>query len=269
MTSRTIKYAKKLRLHALEMTSRGGSSHIGSILSIADILAVLFFRKLKLNPSQPKMPNRDRFILSKGHGAPALFQVLAEKDFFPIANLDDFGKAGSFFHEHPPKPGLIPGVEAATGSLGHGLSMALGMAYIAFLKKRNYRTFVLISDGECNEGTIWEAALLAPNMQLNNLTLIIDFNKWQATGRSEEITKLQPLFEKWKSFGWDVHEINGHDFLAMKSAFDLSKKCKSKPSVIIANTIKGKGISFMEDDNNWHYRIPNQEELKSALKELD
>ena len=258
-----------LRKRIIETSSKAKIPHLGSCLSCIDLLIYLYWKELRIDPGDPNNPNRDRFILSKGHGAPALFQVLAEKDFFPIANLDDFGKAGSFFHEHPPKPGLIPGVEAATGSLGHGLSMALGMAYIAFLKKRNYRTFVLISDGECNEGTIWEAALLAPNMQLNNLTLIIDFNKWQATGRSEEITKLQPLFEKWKSFGWDVHEINGHDFLAMKSAFDLSKKCKSKPSVIIANTIKGKGISFMEDDNNWHYRIPNQEELMSALKELD
>ncbi len=269
MDSELIRLSVDLRKRIIETSSKAKIPHLGSCLSCIDLLIYLYWKELRINPNDPNNPNRDRFILSKGHGAPALFQVLGEKNFFPIKNLKDFGKSGSFFHEHPPKPGLIPGVEAATGSLGHGLSLALGMAYASFLRKINYRTFALLSDGECNEGAIWEAALLAPKMKINDLTVIIDFNKWQATGKSEDITKLQPLSEKWKCFGWDVHEINGHDFLAMKVAFDLSKQCKNKPSVIIANTIKGKGISFMEDDNNWHYRIPNQEELKSALMELN
>tara|TARA_B100001248_G_C27349422_1_gene440530 strand:- start:487 stop:1296 length:810 start_codon:yes stop_codon:yes gene_type:complete len=269
MKSDLISLSINLRKRIIETSSKAKIPHLGSCLSCIDLLIYLYWEELEIDTNNPNNKDRDRFILSKGHGAPALFQVLAEKNFFPIDDLKSFGKPGSYFHEHPPKPGLIPGVEAATGSLGHGLSMALGMAYASSLKKRNYRTFVMLSDGECNEGTVWEAALLAPNLNINKLTVIIDFNKWQATGRSEEITKLQPLFQKWKSFGWDVYEINGHDFNDIKRGFDLSRNCTNKPSVIIANTVKGKGISFMEDNNNWHYRIPNEEELQSALRELN
>ena len=180
-----------------------------------------------------------------------------------------FGKQGSVFHEHPPKPGCIPGIEAATGSLGHGLPMALGMALSSRLTGKSYECYALISDGECNEGSIWECAMMASAQNVDNLTVIIDYNKWQATGRSNEIMSLHPLRQKWAAFGWNTKEISGHNFHEIDKAFkELSKK-NGRPNVIIANTIKGKGISFMEDDNNWHYRTPNLEELDLAIKELN
>ena len=217
--------------------------HLGSCLSCVDILVYLYWEQLKINPNYPYDDNRDRFLLSKGHGAPALFQVLAERGFFSKEKLKDFGKEGSVFHEHPPVPGYIPGVEAATGSLGHGYPMALGMALGGKIKGSKYTCYALLSDGECNEGSIWEAALLAPSLKLDNLTVIIDFNKWQATGRSEEIMSLQPPNLKWQSFGWHVQEINGHEFDEMDKAFKQAKLEKTKPSAIIAHTIKGKGAS--------------------------
>ena len=264
-----IVLANKLRKRIVETSSLSRIPHLGSCFSCLDLLVYLYWRELSIDPKNPNAENRDRFILSKGHGAPALFQVLAEKDFFPLSRLNDFGKDGSVFHEHPPKPDYIPGIEAATGSLGHGLSMGLGMAISSELLKSNFRTYVLISDGECNEGSIWEAALMAPTLNLDKLTVIIDFNKWQATGRSEEIMKLQPLSDKWRSFGWHVVEIDGHNFNQIGKSFSEVKEVNNKPSLIIAHTIKGKGVSFMEDDNNWHYRIPNDEELKSAINELE
>ena len=262
------KIANTLRKRIIETGSNSRIPHIGSCLSCIDLLVYIYWNELKIDPKQPNNISRDRFLLSKGHGAPALFQVLAEKGFFEKDRLKEFGQAGSLFHEHPPKPGYIPGVEAATGSLGHGLSMALGMAVSSKMKSNNFRCYAMLSDGECNEGSIWEAALLAPTLKLDNLTVIIDFNKWQATGRSEEIMSLQPLALKWKSFGWHVQEIDGHDFCEINQAFNKAKLEQNKPSAIIANTIKGKGVSFMEDDNNWHYKIPNKEELKLALDEL-
>ena len=243
--------------------------HLGSCLSCVDILVYLYWEQLKINPKYPYDDNRDRFLLSKGHGAPALFQVLAERGFFSKEKLKDFGKEGSVFHEHPPVPGYIPGVEAATGSLGHGFPMALGMALGGKIKGLKYTCYALLSDGECNEGSIWEAAMLSSAQKLSNLIGIVDYNKWQATGRSKNIMSLDPLSLKWKSFGAEVIEINGHDFNDMKKAFDHCILQKDRPSMIIAHTIKGKGITFMEDDNNWHYRTPNSEELELALKELD
>lgn len=261
--------SRKLRKRIIETSSNSRIPHIGSCLSCLDILVYLYWNELNINPEEPTAYNRDRFLLSKGHGAPGLFQVLAERGFFKKEKLLEFGKPGSVFHEHPPKPGYIPGVEAATGSLGHGFSMALGMAVSTKITSTNFRCYTMLSDGECNEGSIWEAALLAPKLNVDNLTVIVDFNKWQATGRSEEITSLQPLDLKWKSFGWHVQEINGHDFDEIAKALKMAKSEKNQPSIIIANTIKGKGVSFMEDNNNWHYRIPNKEELKLAVEELD
>ena len=261
--------AKELRKRIIKTSSKAKIPHLGSCLSCIDLLVFLYWSVLDIKPNNPNDLNRDRFLLSKGHGAPALFQVLAEKGFFPIRKLDEFGQNGSVFHEHPPKPGYIPGVEAATGSLGHGLPIALGMALAAKISNKNYKCYALLSDGECNEGSIWEAAMMAASQEVDNLTVIIDFNKWQATGRSKDILALDPLREKWEAFGWYTQEINGHDFFQINKAFFNVSKIKNKPKAIIANTIKGKGISFMEDDNNWHYRIPNDAELKKAVDELD
>ena len=232
------------------------------------LLTALYWQELKIDTQKPEELDRDRFVLSKGHGAPVLFQVLAERGFFPTARLAESGQPGSVFHEHPPKPGYIPGVEAATGSLGHGLPMALGMALAQRVKGRDNRCYALLSDGECNEGSIWEAAMMAAGQNVDQLTVLIDYNKWQATGRSQEVLALDPLASKWEAFGWHTQEIDGHNFEDIKIALDSAKKVKTKPSAIIAHTVKGKGVSFMEDDNNWHYRIPNSEELTAALKEL-
>ena len=261
--------SNSLRKKIINTSARGNIPHLGSCLSCIDILVFLYWEELKFNSKDSTNINRDRFVLSKGHGAPALFQVLAEKEFFDRKSLNEFGQPGSVFHEHPPKPGLIPGIEAATGSLGHGFPMALGMALAEKINSLDFYTYALISDGECNEGTIWEAAMLAASNKVNKLTAIIDYNKWQATGRSNQILALEPLNQKWKSFGWEVEEIDGHDFNQMKKAFQSCRSCKEKPSIIIAHTIKGKGVSFMEDNNNWHYRIPNEEELKLAIDELE
>ena len=257
-----------LRYRTVKTSHEASIPHLGSCLSCVEILVYLYWIELNLNPLNSNDQDRDRFILSKGHGAPILFQVLAERGFYDKNLLKTAGKNGSLFHEHPPKPGFIPGIEAATGSLGHGLPIALGFAMAGKIKKKSFRTFALLSDGECNEGTIWESAMFASSKSLSRVTAIIDFNKWQATGRTNEIMSLEPLLEKWKSFGWHAQEINGHNFSEIKDSLDEANSINDKPSVIIANTIKGKGVSFMEDDNNWHYRIPNKEELSMALAEL-
>jgi transketolase len=261
--------ALKLRRRLVTTSAKAKIPHLGSCLSCVELLVQLYWQELHIDPVNPEDPKRDRFLLSKGHGAPILFQVLAERGFFPIERLADFGKAGSVFHEHPPKPGYIPGIEAATGSLGHGLPMALGMALAARIQQRHSRCYALLSDGECNEGSIWEAAMLAASHKLHTLTAIIDFNKWQATGRSQEVMALDPLAAKWEAFGWHAQEIDGHDFQAIALALEGARAEIDRPSVIVAHTVKGKGVSFMEDDNNWHYRTPNTQELAAALAELE
>ena len=257
-----------LRYRTVKTSHEASIPHLGSCLSCVEILVYLYWIELNLDPLNSNDQDRDRFTLSKGHGAPILFQVLAERGFYDKNLLKTAGKNGSLFHEHPPKPGYIPGIEAATGSLGHGLPIALGIAMAGKIKKKSFRTFALLSDGECNEGTIWESAMFASSKSLSRVTAIIDFNKWQATGRTKEIMSLEPLLEKWKSFGWHAQEINGHNFAEIKDSLDEANSVNDKPSVIIANTIKGKGVSFMEDNNNWHYKIPNEEELSMALSEL-
>lgn len=260
--------ALRLRRRLVTTSSNAKIPHLGSCLSCVELLVALYWHELRINPALPEDPDRDRFLLSKGHGAPILFQVLAERGFFPVEKLKDFGKPGSVFHEHPPKPGDIPGIEAATGSLGHGLPMALGMAMAARIQDRQTRCYALVSDGECNEGTIWEAALLAGSQKVHTLTAIIDFNKWQATGRSQEVMALDPLAAKWQAFGWHTEEISGHSFDQIKRALNSARNEIDRPSAIIAHTIKGKGVSFMEDNNDWHYRTPNAMELQAALEEL-
>ncbi len=260
--------AHTIRRRTIETSARARIPHLGSCLSCIELLTALYWQELRINPHEPEATDRDRFVLSKGHGAPVLFQVLAERGFYPVERLVEIGQTESVFHEHPPKPGIIEGVEAATGSLGHGLPMALGMAISQRILGSDSRCYALLSDGECNEGSIWEAAMLAASQNVHNLTAIIDYNKWQATGRSQEVMALEPLAAKWEAFGWHSQEIDGHNLQAIEQALAAAKAVTSKPSVIIAHTIKGKGVSFMEDDNNWHYRTPNTEELNAALEEL-
>ena len=260
--------ARVLRAQIIENSHRTGTPHLGSCLSCVDVLVAAYWSALRIDPTKPRDPDRDRFILSKGHGAPALFHVLAKRGFYPESRLEAYGTDGSVFAEHPPTPDHLEGVEAATGSLGHGLPMGLGMALAARIHKRDYRVFALLSDGECNEGSVWEAAMLAAANRVDSLTVIIDFNKWQATGRSEEIMALSPLVDKWRAFGWNASEIDGHDMGGLVRALAKVPTVAGKPTALIAHTVKGKGVSFMEDDNNWHYRTPNAEELAAAKKEL-
>jgi transketolase len=260
--------ARTARARIIENSHRTETPHLGSCLSCVDILVAAYFHTLRLDTANPKNPDRDRFILSKGHGAPALFQVLAMRGFYPLSLLDDYGQDGSLFAEHPPTPDHLPGIEAATGSLGHGLPMGLGMALAGRINGRNYNTVVLSSDGECNEGVMWEAAMLAAAQSVERLCVVVDFNRWQATGRSEEIMALAPLAEKWRAFGWTTYETDGHDLTGLARMLSALPDVSGKPTAIIAHTVKGKGVSFMEDDNNWHYRIPKAEEVAAAKKEL-
>lgn len=260
--------SKQIRIRTIKTSHQARIPHLGSCLSCIDILTTLYFSVLNIDPKNPKDPNRDRFILSKGHGAPALFQVLAKRGFYPEENLKNYGENGSVFAEHPPAPNYLPGIEAATGSLGHGLPMGVGMALAAKVNDQNYKVHVVVSDGECNEGSIWEAALFAASQKLHNLCVTVDFNKWQATGRSCEVMPLDQLPQMWKAFGWEVIEVDGHNLEQLKEVYDQLSKSAEKPTAIIAHTTKGKGVSFMEDDNNWHYRIPTEEEVRLADREL-
>ncbi len=260
--------ARILRARIIETSHKASVPHLGSCLSCVDILTALYFSVLKIDPAKATASERDRFILSKGHGAPALFQVLAMRGFYPEHRLDHYGEDGGIFAEHPPAPGILPGIEAATGSLGHGLPIALGMALAARIQQQTYNVYAVLSDGECNEGSVWEAALLAAAQRVNNLCIIIDFNKWQATGRSREVMALDPLPEKWRAFGWNASEIDGHDMSQLLETIQQFPAVNNKPTAIIAHTVKGKGVSFMEDNNNWHYRTPSADEVLAAKKEL-
>ncbi|MBI5346638.1 MAG: transketolase [Chlamydiae bacterium] len=259
--------AKKIRYEITKMSHLGEAAHLGSSLSCVDLIVALYHVFLKIEPSKPFDRLRDRFILSKGHAISSLYAVLVSRDFFSEDLLATFNQDGSSLPEHP-SPNCMPGVEVATGSLGHELSIGIGHALASKILTEPDKVVVLLSDGECNEGTVWEAALFAPAKNLNNLIAIIDFNKWQATGRSEETMTLSPLKNKWESFGWQTYEIDGHNIDEILDTFNKISKKQEKPIAIIAHTIKGKGISFMEDDNNWHYRIPTQEELLKVKNEL-
>lgn len=259
--------AKKIRYQIIAMSKNGHAPHLGSSLSCVDLVVAAYYSFLRIDPSAPTDPLRDRFILSKGHAISTLYAVLASSHFFPAKDLQTFNRDGSALPEHP-TPRCVPGVEMATGSLGHGLSVGIGMGLASRIMNQPYRVMILLSDGECNEGSVWEAALFAAARELDHLVAIIDFNKWQATGRSEEIMKLSPLREKWEAFGWQAYEIDGHNFDDILSAFAKLSKTRGKPTAIIAHTVKGRGVSFMEDDNNWHYRIPTEEELVQAELEL-
>ena len=258
--------ARRVRGRLVELSHRAGTPHLGSSLSCVDVLVAAYWGALRIDPATPRDPDRDRFILSKGHAATTLYAALALRGFFPEALLDTYAEPGSYLGEHPCP--TVAGIEAATGSLGHGLSLGLGMALAGRIQGRAYRVCVLLSDGECNEGSTWEAALLAPAQKLDRLVAVVDYNKWQATGRSNETTALAPLRDKWAAFGWSAHEVDGHDLAALTELLRNVPDGSGKPVAVVAHTVKGKGVSFMEDDNNWHYRIPSAEELRRAHVEL-
>lgn len=262
-----VRSAAQARSRLIELSHARGVPHLASALSCIDILVELYWRQLAVDPACPNAPGRDVFILSKGHAAPALYVILAMRGFFPVEWLDDLGRAGSPLGEQP-IPGAVPGVEAATGSLGHGLSLALGFALSSRLAKRSRRVIALLSDGECNEGSVWEAAMMAPARSLHAVTVIVDHNKWQATDRTRDVLAVEPLAQKFSAFGWRALEVDGHDFSELHRALSTPPEDNGVPTAVIAHTVKGKGVTFMEDDNNWHYRIPTADEVRAACGEL-
>lgn len=257
--------AKRLRVNVLKMIHAGKSGHPGGSLSCLDIILSLFADVLKYDPKNPEWADRDRFVISKGHGVPALYAVLAEAGYFPESWLMTLRQIGSPLQGHPDRMRIFA-VEAATGSLGQGLSIAQGMALSAKLDQKDFRVFCLIGDGETQEGQIWEAAMSAAKFKLDNLTVITDYNRGQIDGPTREVMDLEPLVDKWKSFGWNVLEVDGHDREQLKKT--LGARVSGKPTMIIAHTVKGRGVSFMEGVIDWHGVAPNDEQLQNALKEL-
>jgi transketolase len=260
--------ANKIRIQTLKMTSRGGSSHIGSIFSIADIVAVLYGKILNVKAEDPDWIERDRFILSKGHSGAAVYAALAECGFIPLEKLETHYQDGSDLSGHVSHKG-IPGVELSTGSLGHGLGVGVGMAKVLKMEGGSQKVFVLLSDGECDEGSIWEAMLFAQHHKLDNLVAIIDYNKIQSLASISETIELEPFAEKWRAFNWSVLEVDGHDHALMSSAFQEIPVQKGRPTVMLAHTTKGKGVSFMENTVLWHYRCARGKEFEAALEELE
>lgn len=265
--ARLSQLALQIRRHSLRMTHTARSSHIGTNLSMAELLAVLYAAVLRVDPANPTWLDRDRFILSKGHGCAALYAVLAECGFFPLDWLETFYQNGSRLAGHATHTS-VPGVELSTGSLGHGLSVSAGMAMAAKMDKRSYRVVCLMSDGECDEGSNWEPILFAGHRRLDNLVAIVDYNKIQSLGSVKEVLDLEPFALKWEAFGWHVVEVDGHDVQQIYAALAPRPLCAGKPSCVIAHTVKGKGVSFMEGELLWHYRTPQGEEYELACAEL-
>ncbi len=263
-----LQKATEIRRDIVKMIAEAQSGHPGGSLSIADILTVLYFDEMQIDPQNPKNENRDRFVLSKGHAAPALYATLAEKNFFPKAELLKLRKFGALLQGHPDMK-HIPGVDMSTGSLGQGISAANGMALAGKLDKKNYRVYVICGDGEIQEGEVLEAAMTAAHYKLDNLTLFVDHNGLQIDGTNEEVMTVNPVADKFRAFGWNVFTINGHDFDEIKGALKIARGAKGKPTAIIAETIKGKGVSFMENEVGWHGKALNAEQLQIALKELE
>jgi transketolase len=260
--------AKEIRRKVLRMICEGKHCHVGTSLSIVDLLAVLYFGVLNHDPKNPSHPDRDRLILSKGHGAAALYATLAEAGYFHPDELKGFVQDGSPLTGHVNYHG-VPGVEFSSGSLGHGLSVGLGMALAAKKNKQAHKVYVILSDGELDEGSNWEAILAAANWGLDNLVVLVDYNKIQSFGRVEEVMPLEPLADKWRAFRWEVQEVNGHSFDELLPALRAAPITIGRPTVILAHTVKGKGVSFMEDKMEWHYLTPTAEQLAAAEKELD
>ncbi len=263
----TIEFAQKIRLKTLEMVYKAKASHVGGALSMTDILAVLYNNKiLKYKPNEPDWSQRDRFLLSKGHACTSLYVTLAMSGFFNLSELDTYAQDGSIFLSHASHK--VPGVEFSTGSLGHALSVGCGISLAAKRKKENWRTFVLLSDGELDEGSNWESILFAPQHKLDNLITIVDYNKIQSLGMVKEVIDLNSLVNKFKAFNWEVVEIDGHNHDELILTLNNIPFKKDQPSVIIAHTIKGKGVNFMENKLLWHYKSPSKEEYKEAIKQI-
>jgi len=261
------KMAKRLRRHVIQMIATAGSGHPGGSLSAADIVTALYFKVMRHDPKNPQWLDRDRFVLSKGHAAPILYAALAECGYFPVEELATLRKLGSRLQGHTDRT-LTPGVEMSAGSLGQGLSFGIGIALAGRLDKRDYHVYVLLGDGECEEGQVWEAAMSAPHFQLDNLTAIVDHNGIQLEGRCCDIMGIEPLADKWRAFNWHVIEIDGHDIKQILQALKKTREIKGKPTAIIAHTVKGKGVSFMENNVDFHGKAPNAQETEIALKEL-
>ena len=259
--------AKTIRCHIVRMISNSQVGHPGGSLSVADILTVLYFHTLNIDPKNPGWEERDRLVLSKGHGAAALYSTLAEREFFSKDIFSTFGKIDSTLQVHPDK-NKVPGVDASTGALGQGFSIALGMALGARLDNKKYWVYAILGDGEIQEGQIWEAAMCAAHYKVTNLITILDYNRIQLMGKIADIMEISPVKEKWVSFGWNTIEIDGHDIGEIISSIEEAKKFKNKPTIIIAHTIKGKGVSYMEGKSEWHGKFPCEEELKIAIREL-
>lgn len=259
--------ALTLRKHVVRMTGASGASHVGSCLSLIDIMAVLFGEVANLDPKNPKWEKRDRVYLSKGHAAAAFYASIAEKGFIQTEELTEYYSNGSRLMGHISHK--VPGAEFSTGSLGHGMPVATGAALAGKMNDQKHRVFAMLSDGECDEGSIWEAAMFAGHHKLDNLVVIVDYNKIQSLKSTHETLNLEPFADKWRSFGWDVADIDGHDHNVLKEIFAKIPFTQGKPNVILANTTKGKGISFMENSVLWHYRSPKGEEFEAAMKELE
>jgi transketolase len=265
-TQSAQEFSAKIRAHALRMANSANSAHIGSSLSVADILSVLYTQILNIDPANPTWPDRDRFVLSKGHATSVLYAALAERGFFPLDWLADYSKPGSQLLAHVSHH--VPGVEVSTGSLGHGLPIACGMALAAMRDATPSRTFVVLSDGELDEGSCWEAILFAGHNRLSNLTAIVDYNKIQSFGTVKDVLDLDPLAAKWEAFHWHTVEVDGHDHAQLADTLRRVPLTADRPTAIIAHTVKGKGVSFMEDRLEWHYKSPNPAQLEQALNEI-
>ena len=266
MSIPSAQFARAIRQHALEMVHAANASHIGGVLSMADLLAVLYTEVLRVRPGEPQWPERDRFILSKGHCCAGVYAALALRGFFPVEELTTYGRDGSRLMTHISHK--VPGVEFSTGSLGHGLPFGCGKALAAKRRGRAGRVFVMLSDGELDEGSTWEALLFAPQHRLDNLVAIVDYNKIQSLGSVSEVLELAPLADKLRAFHWAVREVDGHDHAQIRAALSTVPWEMGRPSCLIAHTVKGKGVSFMENKLLWHYRSPNAGQLQSAIEQL-
>ena len=256
-----------IRKDIVNLIHHAGTGHIGGDLSVTDILVDLYYKQMNVGPDKVDDPDRDRFVLSKGHCVEALYTILADKGFFPKDELQTYSQYLSKFIGHPNNK--IAGIEVNSGSLGHGLSVAIGMALAAKMDQRPYRTYVVLGDGECDEGSVWEGAMAGPQYGLDNLTVFVDRNRLQISGTTEEVMAQDSAEARWASFGWNVLSVPGNDMDAIDAAVDLAKRTKGKPTVIIANTTKGCGVSFMENQAGWHHKVPTADQVAAAMKELD